>query len=68
MRIIIHIKLVEEYPRYYYKDINKMLTKHFRRVNKDTFELKKGVFLKFDRDELLIYEEEKEEPSNQNGG
>ena len=35
-----------------------MLRKHFKRVDKDTFKIRKGVFLKFNRNELLIYEEE----------
>ena len=57
MRKIIHIQLVEDYPNFYYKDITKMLRKHFKRVDKDTFKIRKGVFLKFNRNELLIYEE-----------
>jgi len=58
---IIHIELVEEYPDFRFKDIRKMLSEHFKRIDNDTFELKKGVFLKFNNKELLIYEEEKEE-------
>jgi len=58
MRKIIHIQLVEDYPNLYYKDITNMLRKHFKRVDKDTFKIRKGVFLKFNRNELLIYEEE----------
>jgi len=38
-----------------------MLSKHFKRIDNDTFELKEGVFLKFNKNELLIYEEEKKE-------
>jgi len=68
MRKIIHIELVEEYPDFRFKDIRKMLSKHFKRIDNDTFELKKGVFLKFNSKELLIYEdEEKEESGNQKG-
>jgi len=63
MREIIHIKLVEEYPNLYYKDIMKMLSKHFKRIDKDTFKIKKGIFLKFSRDELLIYEDDEKEES-----
>jgi len=66
MKKLIHIQLTEGYPDYYFKDINKMLSKHFKRVDKDTFQIKEGVFLKFNKDELLIYEEEeKEESGNQ---
>ncbi len=61
MREIIHIQLVEEYPDFRFKDIRKMLSKHFKRIDNDTFELKEGVFLKFNKNELLIYEEEKKE-------
>jgi len=61
MRKIIHIQLVEEYPDFHFKDIRKMLSKHFKRIDNDTFELKEGVFLKFNKNELLIYEEEKKE-------
>ncbi len=64
MREIIHIELVEEYPDFRFKDIRNMLAKHFKRINDDTFELKEGVFLKFNKNELLIYEE-KEESGNQ---
>jgi len=53
--------LVEEYPDFHFKDIRKMLSKHFKRIDNDTFELKEGVFLKFNKNELLIYEEEKKE-------
>ena len=63
MREIIHIELVEEYPDFRFKDIRKILSKHFKRIDNDTFELKKGVFLKFDKNELLIYEEEEKEES-----
>jgi len=61
MRKIIHIQLMEEYPDFRFKDIREVLSKHFKRINNDTFELKEGVFLKFNKNELLIYEEEKEE-------
>ncbi len=61
MREIIHIQLTEEYPGFIFKDIQNMLAKHFKRINNDTFELKEGVFLKFNINELLIYEEEKKE-------
>ncbi len=64
MRKIIHIQLVEEYSDFHFKDIRKMLSKHFKRIDNDTFELKEGVFLKFNKNELLIYEE-KEESGNQ---
>ena len=57
---IIHIELVEEYPDFRFKDIRKMLSEHFKRIDNDTFELKKGVFLKFNKNELLIYEDEEE--------
>ena len=59
MRKIIHIELVEGYPDSYYKDIMKMLAKYFENVDKDTFKIKEGVFLKFNEKELLIYEEER---------
>jgi len=61
MREIIHIQLVEKYPDFRFKDIRNMLSKHFKRIGNDTFELKEGVFLKFNKNELLIYEEEKKE-------
>ena len=56
LREIIHIELIETYPHYRLKEINKLLSKHFKNVDKDTFELKEGVFLKFNGKELLIYE------------
>jgi len=58
MRKIIHIQLTDSYPDFYYKGIVEMLKRHFENVNKDTYKLKDGVFLKFNREELLIYEEE----------
>jgi len=60
MRKIIHIQLMEEYPNLHYKIIKRMLSEHFKRINNDTFKLKKGVFLKFNKKELLIYEDEEE--------
>ena len=59
MRKIIHIQLMEEYPNQHYENIKRMLSEHFKRINDDTFELKEGVFLKFNKNELLLYEEEK---------
>jgi len=56
LREIIHIELIGTYPPYRLKEINKMLSKHFKNVDKDTFELKEGVFLKINDKELLIYE------------
>ena len=58
MRKIIHIQLTDSYPDFYYKGIVEMLKRHFENVNKDTYKLKDGVFLKSNREELLIYEEE----------
>ncbi len=52
---------MEEYPDFRFKDIREILSKHFKRIGNDTFELKEGVFLKFNKNELLIYEEEKKE-------
>jgi len=65
MRKIIHIQLTEGYPDLYFKDKSKMLSKHFKKISDDTFEIKEGVFLRFNRDELLIYEEEEKEGLDQ---
>jgi len=61
MNKLIHIQLTDEYPDIHYNIIIRKLSEHFKRINDDTFELRKGVFLKFDKNELLIYEEEKKE-------
>jgi len=61
MNELIHIQLTEEYPDIHYNIIIRKLSEHFKRINDDTFELKEGVFLKFNKNELLIYEEKNAE-------
>ena len=57
---IIHIQLEEEYPDSAYEDIRNILSKYFKRVSDDTFQLKKGINMRFNKRELIIYEVKKE--------
>ncbi|MCI4409701.1 MAG: hypothetical protein JHC26_11470 [Thermofilum sp.] len=53
---IIHIELSEQYPDSAFEEIKKMLSKYFEKVDEDTFKIKKGVYLRFNKKELIIYE------------
>jgi len=63
MNKLIHIQLMEEYQDIHYNIIIRKLSEYFKRISDDTFELKEGVFLKFDKNELLIYEDDEKEES-----